>query len=242
MATSVSSTGSAEDRTRFFRLSLIIIDELTQILQDLLHNEVCPTQIYNKVVQRNYLLILRPEQVIVIYNANTQGYQDFDITLLYTLLRNVCQNITPPSQHWGVSTMPSQNEITVGDDIERIRLMRNYLIHRPKAAISETEFKELLAIISGICTRIQTLLNKDYVKRLQDAEERSIDQPTEEQYLELLRTMAVEERTIKEIVQISLAHGKAYGDILHDIKTPMAGKNLNSCIKLNHYRESHSLQ
>ena len=84
--------------------------------------------------------------------------------------------------------------------------------------------------------------NKDYVKRLQDAEERSIDQATEEQYLELLRTMAVEERTIKEIVQISLAHGKAYGDILHDIKTPMAGKNLNSCIKLNHYRESHSLQ
>ena len=55
MAASVSSTGSVGDRTRFFRLSLIIIDELTQILRDLLHNEVSHTHIFNKVKQLNYL-------------------------------------------------------------------------------------------------------------------------------------------------------------------------------------------
>ena len=103
----MATSGSDEDRTRFFRLSLIIIDELTQILRDLLHNEVSPAQIFNKVKQLNYLQRLRPEQIVVIKNANSQDYKDFDITLLYTLLRNVCQTITPPSQNWGVSTMPS---------------------------------------------------------------------------------------------------------------------------------------
>ena len=179
MATSVRSTGSG-GRTRFCRLSLVIIEELTQILRDLLLNEVCPTQILNEVNRKNILHTLRPEQVVVINNANTRGYLDFDITLLYTLLRNVCQNITPPSQRWGVSTMPSSNEVTVGDDIERIRLIRNNVFgHVSTAAISETEFQECWSTISGVCTRMQALLNKDYVKMLQDAKDRSIDSSTE---------------------------------------------------------------
>ena len=224
MATSVSSTGD-EDRTRFIRLSLIIIDELTQILRDLLHNEFSPSQINNKVVQINYLSKLRPEQVVVINNANTQGYQDFDITLLYTLLRNVCQNITAPSQGWGVSTMPSPNEVTVGDDIERIRLIRNNLFgHISKAAISETEFKEYWSIMSGICTRMQTLLNIGFVKRLQDAEKRLIDADTEERYLQLIKKQAEEERTIRDLLQISLAQGKANRDMLQHLQSSFTGK------------------
>ena len=78
---------------------------------------------------------------MVIKNANSRDYKDFDITLLYTLLRNVCQSITPPSQNWGVSNMPSQNEITVRDDIERIRLIRNKVYgHISEVAIPEIEF------------------------------------------------------------------------------------------------------
>ena len=202
MATSVSSTGSDGDRTRFFRLCLILIDELTQILQDLLHNEIPPTQIYKKVVERNFLDKLRQEQVDVVKNAKTRGYQDFDITLLYSLLRNVCQNIPPPSQRWGVSTMPSPNDVTVGDDIERIRLLRNKLFgHISKVAISESEFKKQSSIIPSICSRMQTLLNKDYVKRLQDAEVRSIDPETEEKYLQIIKRQAEEEKTTRDLLQ-----------------------------------------
>ena len=203
MATSVSSSGSDEDRTRFFSLSLIIIDELTQILRDLLHNEVPPTQIFKEVIKLNHLTkTLRKDQIAVLSDAKTRGYKDFDITLLYALLRNVCQNITPPSQNWGVSTMPSQSEVTLGDDIERIRLIRNNLFgHISEAAISKTEFKRYLSIISGICSRIQTVLNKDYVKRLQDAEGRSIDPETEEKYLQLIIRQDEEEKTTRTMLQ-----------------------------------------
>ena len=213
MATSIQGTRSPEDRTRFFSLSLVIIDELTQILRDLLHNEISPSLIYNKVIQRNYLSKLRPEQVVVIKNANTHGYQDFDITLLYTLLRNVCQRMPSPSQNWGVSTMPSPNEVTVGDDIERIRLIRNKLFgHISEAAISETEFKDYWSIISDICTRMQALLSKDYVKRLQDAKDCSIDSDAENKYLQLIKTMAEEEKTNRYILQ--------------NIQSTLAGKNI----------------
>nr|XP_022319238.1 uncharacterized protein LOC111122013 [Crassostrea virginica] len=202
MATSVSSTGSDEDRTRFCKLSLIIIDELTQILRDLLHNEVPSTRIFQKVIKVNHLTkTLRTDQIAIIRDANIRAYQDFDITLLYALLRNVCQNITPPSQNWGVSIMPSPNEVTVGDDIERIRLIRNKLFgHISEAAISETEFKEHWSIIYGICSRIKPLLNKDYVERLQDVEERSIDSDTEEKCLQLIKRQAEEEKTIRDLL------------------------------------------
>ena len=226
MATSISSTGSDEDRTRFFSLSLVIIDELTQILRDLLHNEVPPSQIFKKVTKVNHLTkTLRKDQIAVISDANTRGYKEFDITLLYMLLRNVCHNITPPSQNWGVSTMPSPSEVTLGDDIEKIRLIRNNLFgHISEAAISKTEFKKHWSIISGICTRIQTLLNKDYVKRLQVIEERSIDPDTEEKYLQLIKRQAEEEKTTK--------------DILQNIQSSLKGKN--NCIQLIYFRGPYS--
>lgn len=56
MATSLSSKISIEDRTRLFRIILIIIEDLTQILRDLLHNEVSPTQILNEVTQKIILI------------------------------------------------------------------------------------------------------------------------------------------------------------------------------------------
>ena len=201
MASSVRISGSDEDRTRFFRLSLVIIDELTQILRDLLSNEVSPVQIYNKVRQLNYLK-LRPEQIVVLSDAKTRGYQDFDITLLYTLIRNVCQNISPPSQNWGVFNMPSPlNELTVGDDIERIRLIRNNVYgHICEVAIPETEFKEYFSIISGICTRMQTLLNKDYAKRIQEAKECTIDADTEKKYLDVIKRLADEEKSTRDLI------------------------------------------
>ena len=201
MASSIRISGSDEDRTRFFRLSLVIIEKLTEILRDLLLNAVSPTQIYEKVKQSNYLKNLRLEQIILISDAKTRGYQDFDITLLYTLLRNVCQNISPPSQNWGC--MPSSlNEITVGDDIERIRLIRNKVYgHISEIAIPETEFKQYWSTISGICTRMQALLNKDYVKKLEEAKECTIDADTEKKYLELIKRLADEGKTIRDIIK-----------------------------------------
>ena len=205
MAMSVIGAGPDEDRTRFFRLSLVIIDELTSILRDLLHNEIQPKDIYSKATQP-HVQNIRAGQLILISSAKTEGYKNFDITLLYTLLRNVCPNIPSPTQRWGVLEMPLQNEITVGDDIERIRLIRNKVLgHISEAAIQENEFQEYWSTISDICTRMQTLLNKDYNNRLQKAAECTIDSDKEKMYIDKIKGIVEEETSLKDLVLTILA-------------------------------------
>ena len=203
MAMSVIGAGLDEDRTRFFRLNLVIIDELTQILRDLLHNEIQPTDIFNTVTgKQKYLKIFRPDEIALISTAKTKSYNDFDITLLYKLLRNVCPNIPSPTQQWGDPEMPLQNQVTVGDDIERIRLIRNNVLgHISEAAIPETEFQEYWSTISDISTRMQTLLNKDYVRRLKKAEECTIDSETENKYMDKIKQLAKEDEDMREILR-----------------------------------------
>ena len=95
--------------------------------------------------------------------------------------------------------------------------------------------------MSGICTRIQTLLNKDYFKKLQDAEERPIDPDTENKYLQLIKRQAEEERTISKLLQSLLAQGKANSEMLQNINSSLTGKI--NCVQLIHYREPfHLLQ
>lgn len=54
-------------------------------------------------------------------NAKASGYSEFDITLLYTLLRNYFKkkSIQPPTKGWGKQEMPEKGQETEGDDIDR---------------------------------------------------------------------------------------------------------------------------
>lgn len=208
----LSKASSDEDRTRFFRLSLIILDELTPILRDLLSKEICPSQLLNRVKQQK-LKQIQPVQLLLIQNAKIDGYKKFDITLLCTLLRNYCPNIQQPTQSWEMTQIPAQNEITLGDDIVRIRMIKNkYVSHIHETAISETEFKDLWSIIFDICTRMQSRLpNKHYVQRLQEAQYRTIDSATEEIFMEKIKELIDEdENSLKKILRFIEERGNIF--------------------------------
>ena len=51
------------------------------------------------------------------------NYSRLDMTVVFTLLQNWCENIKPPRKGWGYE--PPSDEITTGADLERIRLMWN---------------------------------------------------------------------------------------------------------------------
>lgn len=217
----LSKASSDEDRTRFFRLSLIILDELTPILRDLLSKEICPSHILNRVLQQKPKQI-QPVQLPLIHKAKTEGYKKFDITLLCTLLCNCCPNIQQPTQSWKMTQMPAQNEITLGDDIVRIRVIKNnYVSHIHETAISETEFKDLWSIIFDICTRMQSRLpNKHYVQRLQEAQYRTIDSATEEIFMEKIKELADEdENNLKKILSFIEEKGNIVFNLRNDILT-----------------------
>lgn len=194
------SRPTSDDRTRFFRLTLVIIEELTPMLQDFLWREVRPRQIWNTVKQN--LSHLQPYQIVKVKNAKTVDYKEFDITLLYALLRNYCPKIKKPTQGWGKPSMPGLGETTEGDDIERIRLIKNeHLSHKPLLAVTEAKFNELWNIISDICSRMEVRLpNTQFVERLEEAKDTTIDSEMEKILLEKFEELAKEEKSNKEML------------------------------------------
>jgi hypothetical protein len=180
---------------------------LTPLLQDVLQNEIKPQQILGQVTRHTVLFkSLRPEQMLLVQNATTDGYTEFDITLLYTLLRNLkCIKVTAPTHGWGTSQMPGNGETTLGDDIERIRLIRNNLLgHAVTPSLSELEYKETNDIISDICRRMDSLFNKvnnKYIDRLMVTESQSIDKEMENTYLDKIKDLCAAEKSTRELLQ-----------------------------------------
>lgn len=198
----LSKASSDEDRTRFFRLSSIIIEVLTPMLQDLLQREIQPSRLFN-IVKHN-ARDLRPAQIILINNAKVNGYEEFDITLLYTLLRNHCLKIQSPTKGWGMSNMPEQGEETEGDDIERIRIIRNNLTgHVSKPTISDTKFEEQWSIIYDICKRMQSRIPNTqfmYIQKLEETKEKTTDSDMENIYIEKMKELADDELNVKQLL------------------------------------------
>ena len=63
---------------------------------------------------------------------------DFDLTLLYKLIRNHVTGIPAPTRGWGIQPLPTHLNET--DDIERIRYLRNELGQNSKLEICDTDF------------------------------------------------------------------------------------------------------
>ena len=93
--------------------------------------------------------IIRQNQWDKLYppHPNNPNINDFDITLLSVLLRNIC-GLSPPSTT-GWDNVPTLSDLSVEADIVRIKLFRNeHFGHRPQSAVCEADFKDLWAEIS----------------------------------------------------------------------------------------------
>ncbi|XP_062569028.1 uncharacterized protein LOC134231122 [Saccostrea cucullata] len=175
-------------RSRFAKLGMAINEEMTQACRDVLEMEVPPGLVYNKVKLSSIYKNIRPEQERRLIGAKTDGYKEFDITLLYTLIRNICTKIPRPTKGWGGSTMPSVGEITIGDDVERIRMIRNTMFgHISSASTSQTDFDDTWSIITDICQRLQAYTNKDYLSGLSNIQSQALEEEFETTIIEKLR-------------------------------------------------------
>ncbi|XP_062585376.1 uncharacterized protein LOC134247053 [Saccostrea cucullata] len=165
--TPVASGGhDLEGRSRFAKLGMATNDVLNQAYRDILEMEVPPSDIEKKAKASAVYKRLRPEQEQLLLDAKHSGYKSFDISLTYTLIRNICSKIPKPTKgKWGDE--PASGEVTVGDDIERIRSIRNSLTaHVSSASTSQTEFDDTWTTMSDICQRLETFTGKKYSDNL----------------------------------------------------------------------------
>ncbi|XP_062602528.1 uncharacterized protein LOC134264249 [Saccostrea cucullata] len=87
-------------------------------------------------------LHLNDEQCAKLFPANKSNPSSemFDVTMMYTMLRNRNPSIQAPTKGWGKTPETSDTRLT--DDVERIRIYRNEIGHATEAT-SKLEKKEL---------------------------------------------------------------------------------------------------
>lgn len=156
-------SGLTDDRRNFHCVTVASVALIPPVLRDILTSHIQPVNLYNQIKLNN--LNLRKEQQAICFIPPASGvpdYKTFDVTLLYTLIRNLC-HLPCPAQGWGNPEGPEATDTQISDDIERLRLFRNkYYAHRISANISDNEFKEIWGNLTSAISRIQSRYNVDY--------------------------------------------------------------------------------
>lgn len=143
-------------------------------LIDILASRVKDVDLFNKINSCQTLLSgrnqLRTDQLKICFLTPPAkpDYRQFDVTLLYKLIRNLCP-LLRPTQGWGNEPQPTDTQL--GDDIERLRLFRNtYYAHTVSKSISDPEFdilwKDLKSVIRRIQSKCQTVCSVSYEREL----------------------------------------------------------------------------
>lgn len=153
----MASSSSSKDKHNFQCFTEANL-ELTKLpLVDIFNSQIKPVDLFQKI--RSLLLsgrnTLHPDQLKLCYlpPPNLPDYKTFDVSLLYTLIRNLCYGLEP-TRGWGKE--PGPNDTQIGDDIERLRLFRNkHFAHLSSAAIPDDTFKDLYNTLKSVFNRLK---------------------------------------------------------------------------------------
>lgn len=163
----MTSPCSSNEKRNFQCVTLASVDFIKLPLIDILDSQIKPVDIFNKIKLCSTLKLNQEQRKTC--RISPPDYNSFDVTLLYTLIRNLC-SLPDPAQGWGKE--PKATDTQISDDIERLRLFRNnYYAHAKSAEISENEFNDIWSNLKLVINRIQSFYNKDYEEELKKIEQ-----------------------------------------------------------------------
>lgn len=196
----MADTRSGSNRTHYARLSHASLIVVPKMLQELLMSYE-PPELLLRDCTRLYRYLNSTEKDHV-NNAKQNGYGNFDIPLIYKLLRNL--NLKPsfpePSKGWESSIDPNSSEVREGDDLERCRRSRNAIIHKGNPYVGNEEFFKYFKSFKNIARRLEKKLkkrNKEFLSELEFLETCCMDEETERKYFEELRVHKVKISQLK---------------------------------------------
>lgn len=194
----LSKYASTPQTTNLARVARMILGPCTDVLRAVLTNEMSPSALSHNVKtfianhQKHKKCPINTEQEKIIY---CKIYDNFDISLLYTVLRNICQ-IPEHKNGWG--DVPSPTDRSVSANIERIRLIRNEYGHNSELSVSNTEFKRKWQDILKIVKELEGSLSSSTVfeTAVIDISTCSMDPEKESKYIKQLLDL---DKKIQEI-------------------------------------------
>lgn len=158
-----------EDTQNGVRLNILLVNGGTERLRHLFDSYVSPPNLQqflkvkrpdvNKLIQKH---IINKSQKDKLYPPiGTPASKNFDISLLYTLLRNVC-GLPAPATGWG--TKPSPTDRSDGGAVEMIHWYRNQYGHPSTVEVDSSSFElswreisEAIKQLGEDATRIESL-------------------------------------------------------------------------------------
>ena len=140
-------------KANFTRICHLLIDKGSDALRRALHViHPAPTlaaalHSHRRTLQRLRYSVINPPQWRLLYPAaGPPNSNDFDITLLTILLRNIC-GLSSPASGWKV--MPPTSDTSISADILRIKMFRNEVYgHTASAQFDDATFEKLWQEIS----------------------------------------------------------------------------------------------
>lgn len=184
----MASNQLTKEEQNFIRFVKARDDVMPLPLRDILHWQIHPKDLHRNIQSCSILIngerrlnecqlgICLPHQTIL------TDYNTFDVSLSYKLIRNLCPGLKP-TQGWG--SKPNVNDTMIGDDIERIRVLRNESVHPKSTTISDCEFQNCWTVLKAVIERLQKYMLKNgyttnYKEKLRDIEELDLgDEPLE---------------------------------------------------------------
>lgn len=194
----MSSKCLTPGQQNFTRLVIVCVDLTKLVLTDILRIQIKPEDLYNAISSclelTNGRQKLRPEQQRLCYlpSPDVPDYSTFDVTLLYTLIRNLCPNL---KSNLGWGKIPCPTAIQIGDDIERLRVFRNEVSgHCVSSNVTDTEFTSRWKDIEIAIKRTQAWISSqgfsvNYEKQLEKIKKLELGSEDMEKYRLILEGM-----------------------------------------------------
>ena len=196
-----TSFRSTKETTNYARLCRLLVDVGSQVLRttlDKIHRpENLGTFLSRKPIH-SVLLSLRKKQVLnahqweKLYPQSLVSSQNFDITLLTVLLKNIF--LVPPTCGW--DRPPPTENIAPEADIVRITLYRDTVYsYATRAAVDDKTFKLYWKDITDVLVRLGGACYQNAINRIKTE---CMTSDFEKYYRELLRNWYQDDDTIEE--------------------------------------------
>lgn len=207
MATPISC--STKEKTNFVRLCRLLIDGGTRVLKDVfdkIHPQASLYSVLHSPTIHTTLKNLRGKRVVTaqqwqhlypsVSSATQVSSSDFDITLLFLLLRNI-SSLVSPSTGW--DKLPIYSDITREADLVRLKFYRNYIFaHISETSIDDKDFETYWSEIGSVLSRLGGPRYETEVERLKVA---PIDEVEEASCVRILEEWQDYEKNLKTCIK-----------------------------------------
>ena len=209
MATAPSPYASTKQTTNYARLCRLLVDVGSQVLRSTfdkihppatLHTVLGSTSVHYATLQSLYKgkkKVLNPMHWGKLFPAHSPvSSAAFDITLLTVLLRNIC-GLSPPVNGW--DRLPPTTNISIADDIARVKYYRNTVYHHPsQASVDDISFSAYWQEIREALVRLG---GAHFRSKIDNLEHDCMDPDIEEHYRELMKQWREDVDSIKDKVE-----------------------------------------